>query len=54
MSEADLQMIFAEIERLRIQCDTPEAAKRQLQSEGLLDEAGELAARYRAVEELAR
>jgi hypothetical protein len=46
MSESDLQMLLAEFERIDRECDTPEKATRQLQSEGLLDENGQLPARY--------
>jgi hypothetical protein len=46
MSESDLKMLIAEFDRVDLECDTPEKAMRQLQSEGLLDENGELPARY--------
>jgi hypothetical protein len=46
MSEDDFKMLMAEFERIDRECDTPEKAMRQLQSEGLLDENGELPARY--------
>ncbi len=46
MTEADLKMLTAEFERIRIECNTPEKAIAQLQSEGLLDEDGELPPRY--------
>ncbi len=47
MSEADLQMLTAEFERINAFCDTPEKATAQLQSEGLLDQDGQLARLYR-------
>jgi hypothetical protein len=46
MSEADLKMLMAAFERLDRECDTPEKARRQLQSEGLLDANGKLPAEY--------
>ncbi len=47
MSEADLKMVLEEFERIRRECNTKEKAIAQLQSEGLLDENGETAAKYR-------
>ena len=47
MSEADFQMVMREIERLRLECNTPQKATEQLQREGLLDETGQTAAMYR-------
>jgi hypothetical protein len=47
MSEADLQMLTAEFERINVLCDTAEKATAQLQSEGLLDKDGQLAHLYR-------
>ena len=49
MSEDDLQMLIAAFERLARECDTPEKATAQLQSEGLLDANGKLPARYGGV-----
>jgi hypothetical protein len=46
MSEADFEMLMAEFDRLRRECDTPEKATAQLQKEGLLDANGKLPARY--------
>ncbi len=46
MTQADLKMLKAEFARIRIECNTPEKARAQLQKEGLLDENGELPARY--------
>lgn len=46
MSEADLKMLKDHFEHLRLECDTPEKAAAQLQSEGLLDENGHTAPRY--------
>ena len=53
MSEEDLKMITDYIEKLRVECNTPEKAIAQLQSEGLLDENGELPERYRVPAEVA-
>lgn len=47
MSEADLKMLIEQLERLRVECDTPQKAIEQLQKEGLLDENGLTAAPYR-------
>lgn len=47
MSESDLKMLRDHFERLRQQCDTPEKAVAQLKQEGLLDENGQTAPRYR-------
>jgi hypothetical protein len=46
MTEADLKMLTDYFDRLRIECNTPEKARAQLQKEGLLDEDGLLPARY--------
>jgi hypothetical protein len=46
MSESDLQILIAAVDRLDRECDTPEKATRQLQSEGLLDANGKLPAEY--------
>ena len=51
MSESDYKMLVEQFERLRRQCDTPEKAREQLQSEGLLDATGRIAELYRASEE---
>jgi hypothetical protein len=47
MTEADYKMVIEEIERLRLECDTPDKAKDQLRSEGLLDATGKTADLYR-------
>ena len=48
MSESDYKMVIEVIERLRLECDTPDKAMDQLKSEGLLDETGKTADSYRA------
>jgi hypothetical protein len=47
MSEADFKMLSEAFDRLRRECDTPEKAMAQLQSEGLLDAEGRTAPMYR-------
>jgi hypothetical protein len=47
MSEQDLKLLTAHFEQLRRDCDTPQKAIAQLQSEGLLDECGQTASLYR-------
>ncbi len=47
MSEEDLKMMKEYFAKLRRECNTPEKATAQLQSEGILDENGELAPMYR-------
>lgn len=47
MSESDYKMLAEEFAQLRRDCDTPQKAIAQLQSEGLLDENGRTAAPYR-------
>jgi len=51
MSDADFQMLVREFERQIRECDTPEKARAQLQSEGLLDADGRTAAKYRVPED---
>jgi hypothetical protein len=46
MTYADLKMLTDYFDRLRIECNTPEKATAQLQKEGILDENGDLRARY--------
>lgn len=47
MSEQHFRMLMEQLDRVARECDTPEKAIAQLQSEGLLDENGRTAALYR-------
>ncbi len=47
MSEADLQKLRNRFEQIRLECNIPEKATALLQREGILDENGEPAERYR-------
>jgi hypothetical protein len=47
MSEVEYRMLAEYFERLDLECDTREKAIAQLQSEGLLDENGQIPAKYR-------
>jgi hypothetical protein len=53
MSPEDLKMMIEYFDKLRIECNTPEKARAQLQLEGILDENGEYTERYRMPDEAA-
>lgn len=48
MSDKDFAALVEAAARMKRECNTPELATKQLQSEGLLDSNGELAAPYKS------
>ena len=48
MSDEDFATLAAVMEQVNQECNTPELATRQLQSEGILDQDGQLAEPYRS------